>query len=101
MATYQELFELRSNSALRNRIAVAAAKKAQSLLDGGTPTTEEVAWANNAISEPIEIANKLMVYVLAANSAATVAAINAVTDAALQTAVDGAVDALIAGGITN
>ena len=101
MSTYAELYDLRSNSALRNKIAVAVVKKAQSLLDGGTPTSTEVAWASNAISNPNQQAEKIVNYVLAANSAASTATILSASDVAIQANVDSAVDALIAGGIVS
>ena len=101
MATYEDLFNLKSNSDLRNKIAVACVKKAQTLLDGETPASDEVTWASNALNNPIGQADKIMNYVLAANSAATVSQITSATDAAIQTNVDDAVDALIAGGIVN
>lgn len=100
MATYQELFDLRSNDALRNKVSVAVVVKAQSLLDGATPSAAEVAWANAAISNPVEKANVLLNYVLAANKSANVAAITGASDSAIQTNVDAAVDALIVGGVT-
>lgn len=98
MATYLELFALRSNSDLIDKITVAVVKKAQSLLDGGAPTAAEVAWANDAIQSPVEKAKTLTNYVLAANSGLTTGQITSATDAAIQTNVDSAVDALIAGG---
>ncbi len=101
MATYQELFDLRSDSSLRNKVAVACVKKAQALLAGGTPTANEVARASSTLSSPIAQADKLFAYVLAANSAATVSQIQNATDTAIQTNVDTAADALIAGGITS
>lgn len=99
MATYLEIFGLRSNSDLQEKVAVAVVKKAQALLDGATPTAAEVAWANAAIKDPVGEADSLLNYVLAANSAATVSAITGATDAAIQSNVDTAVDALIAGGV--
>ena len=100
MATLIELFDLSSDETLRNKIASASAKKAQTLIDGVTPTAAEIAWANNTIIDPLGRANVLINYVLAANSAASVAAIQGATDNAIQTNVDTAVDALIAGGST-
>ena len=98
MAAYTELFELRSDGPLRNRAAVAVAVKAQDLLAGGTPTADEVAWADAALKNPLGKANELLNYVLAANKAATVGNITGATDAALQSNIDSAADALIAGG---
>lgn len=101
MATYTEIFDLRSNSDLRNKIAVACVKKAQTLLDGVTPTANEVAWAANCLARPVDTANKIMNYVLAANSGLTTTQINGASDTAIQSNVDTAVDALIAGGVVN
>ncbi len=98
MATYAELYELRANSDLRNKVAVAVAVKAQTLLDAASPSAAQVAWANAAISNPTGKAEVLLNYVLAKNKALTVVQINAATDAGIQSAVDGAVDKLIAGG---
>lgn len=94
MATYTELFELRSNSGLRNKVAVACAVKAQALIDGPSPTAAQLAWAQAAIRDPIAVADSLLNYVLAANKSATVAQITGATDAAIQTNVSAAVDKL-------
>ena len=99
MATYVELFDLRSDDALRNKIAVACVVKAADLIDGATPTTAEITWANEAIQSPLSKAEAIMNYVLAANKAGTVAQIQGASDSAIQANVDTAVDALIAGGV--
>jgi hypothetical protein len=99
MATYVELFDLRANDGLRNKIAVASIKKAQTLLDLALPTTNQVKWASGAIDNPMDKARQLINYVLAANSASTVSQITSASDATIQTNVNTAVDALIAGGI--
>ena len=99
MATYAELFDLRTDSALRNRVAVAATVKAQSLLAVANPNAKQVTWALAALKDPIAVANDLMSYVLAANRAAPVTTIQAVADTAIQTAVDAAADKIIAGGV--
>ena len=98
MATYAELFELRSNSPLRNRVAVAIIIKAQSLIDGATPTAAQIAWANAALQGPVDKAGEILNYVLAANKDASESQILDASDSAIQTNVDTAVDALIAGG---
>lgn len=98
MATYTEIFDLRRDTDLRNKIAVAVAIKAQSLLDGATPTAAQVAWAKEAIANPIDKADSLMVYVLAKNAGLTTTQITGATDAAIQTAVNGAIDKIISGG---
>lgn len=97
MATYQELFDIRNDTTLHDKVTIASVIKAQTLLDG-TPTQDEVDWAMVTLDDPNSRANQIMYYVLAANNAATVAQILAATDAAIQTNVDNAVDALTAGG---
>lgn len=98
MATYLELFQLRANSDLQDRAAVAVTKKAQTLLDLPTPTAAQVAWALAAIEAPKSKAAALLNYILAANSSATVGQITGATDANLQSQLSAAVDAIIAGG---
>lgn len=98
MATYAELYDLRADSDLRNRIAVAVTIKAQSLIDGESPTAAEIAWANDAIRDPEGKAATLQNYVLAAHKNATVQQVQSASDTAVQNSVNKAVDALIAGG---
>ena len=98
MATYLELFDLRTNSSLKNKVVVAVTKKAQALLDLATPTAGQVTWANEAIFDPTGKASMLLNYVLAANSGQTVANIEGASDSAIQTNVDAAVDKIITGG---
>ncbi len=98
MATYEELYGLRSNSVFLQKVTVAVAKKAQLLLDGGTPTVAEVTWASAAIQSPRSEAEALANYVLAANSTASVGAITGASDSLVQTNVNSAIDAIIAGG---
>lgn len=99
MASYQELYDLRSNTDFSNKIAVAVVVKAQALISGGTPTTDELTWASKALSNPHTKAQELWGYVVAANKNATIQQIIDATDTAIQTNVDEAADALIAGGI--
>jgi hypothetical protein len=101
MATYEELAGYRTSpdgDLLRNKVAVAVAIKAQGLIDGGTPTAAEIAWADDAIKNPGNKAKEIFNYVVAKNNTATLTQITTATDATLQTNVNDAVDALIAGG---
>ncbi len=100
MASYTDLFELRSDSVLINRIAVAVTIKAQVYVDGATPTADELAWASRVLIAPRPEAEKLLHYMVALNNTATISQITGSSDATLQTAVDAAVDALVGGGIT-
>ena len=99
MASYMELFALRQNSDLQDKIAVAVAKKAQTLLDGGTLTAAAVAWSLEAIQNPKGKADALINYVLVKNSDLTTAQIVGASDADIQAAVGAAVDVLISGGV--
>lgn len=91
MATYAELYDLRSNSALRNKIAVACAIKAAALIDLEPPTATQLAWAKATLANPTAVADGVMSYVLAKNSGQTVAQINGASDAAIQTHVNAGV----------
>ena len=95
MATYEELYDLRTNDVLRHKVAVAAVVAAQAKL-AGTPTAGEAEWARGVISSPGGTADQLVHLVLAANKSLDVSAILSATDAAVQTNVDALVDGLIA-----
>lgn len=100
MATYAQIYdEFASDSALRNKVAVACCIKAQTLVDLASPTAAQITWASNTLASPAGSAAKLMPYVLASNAGATQAQIAAATDSAIQAAVNAAADKLIAGGI--
>lgn len=95
MATYSELYDIRGDSSLRNKIRVAITKKAQTLIDLASPTQAQLKWALVALSGPEAEAEKIFGYVLSANSSATVANIQNATDAAIQANVSSAVDKLL------
>jgi len=97
MATYEELFEMRSDSALRNRVAVACAIAADAIRqeDAGEPNhANRLAWARAAMANPESVAQAMLWATLAANADATVATIQSATDAQIQIKVDEAVDLL-------
>ncbi len=98
MALYSELFELQKNSALRNRVVIAASVKAQSLIDGGAPTAAQITWANDTLISPRSKADQLISYVLAANKGLSELQIRNASDADIQLNVDAAVNSLISGG---
>lgn len=99
MATYAELKVLTQDVALRDKVEIAVDVKAAEILDDGGSTTEQVAWAAEAIQNPSLKAVEILNYVLAVNKSLSVAAIQGASDAAIQSNVDTAVDALIAGGV--
>ena len=99
MATNTELFSLYYNSELKNKVIVAIAKKAQTLLAASVPTAAQLNWAKNALENTDSVATALYKYVLAANSTLTVAQIVGASDAAIQSNIDTAADKFIAGGL--
>ena len=96
MATYMELYGLRQDSDLQDKIAVALVIAAHTQLSG-SPTAEQAAWAKSIVSNPGPSSKGVINAVLAANKGAAVGAITGATDAAIQTAVDAVVDGLILG----
>jgi hypothetical protein len=97
MATYLELRSLFDDSDLCNRVSVAASIAANHVLTTGTPTDEQIAWAQRTINNPDGMARRLIPLVLASNPAATVQQIKAASDATLQGVVDATVTALARG----
>ena len=95
MATYEELFNLRNDSALRNRVTTACVIAAE------TVANEDIGTANHAnrltgakavFANPKAEAVRMFTAVLAANSGATVVQIQTATDAAIQGNVDARID---------
>lgn len=95
MATYVELFNLRNDDGLRNKVAVAVTIKAQALFDAASPTAAQLTWAKSAIADPSALADGYLKYLLAKNAASTVAQIQAASDATIQTAVGALVDKIL------
>lgn len=91
MATYIEIRGLFNSSDLRNKVATAVVVAAQVILENGTATTAQKAWANKAFSNPSGEAGRIYMSVLAANKDATLSAIESSTDAQIQTNVDAAI----------
>lgn len=101
MATYSELFELRSDSTLRNRVAVAcivAAETIRNELDTVPNHANRLIWAADVFADPKPHAVRMLWELLAANKDATSEAITTATDMSIQTKVDATVD-LFATGI--
>jgi len=95
MATYAELYDLFSNSALRNRVAVAVGVAADTirLEDPQTPNhTQRLAWAKRAFSSPNDVAREVLQAAIIANRTATIEQILSAEDTVLQVAVDDAVN---------
>lgn len=95
MATYEELFSLRNNSAIKNKVTSAVVIAAETVMneDGGTTNhANRVIWAKGVFESPANEAGRMFWAVLAANSAASVSAIEGATDAAIQANVDDHID---------
>lgn len=101
MATYAELFDLRANDGLRNKIAVAcviAAGNIRTEDPGTTNHANRLTWAAAVFTDPIREATRMMWAVLAQNSTLSVGQITGASDANIQTAVNAAIDVFATGG---
>lgn len=95
MATYQELGQLFTDDALRNRVEVACIIAAETIRTedaGVTNHVNRLIWAKRAFQAPKSIRDEMLRALLAANKDETVAGIQGVTDVALQALVDEAVN---------
>jgi len=95
MATYQELFDLRNNQELLDKVRVAVIVAAETIYaeaGGVTNHANRLIWAREASIKPGQMAQVFMTSVLVANKSATVVNIVGAADAAIQTNVDNAVD---------
>ena len=95
MATYEELFDLRRNQPLLDKVTVAVIVAAETVFaeDGATPNNaNRLIWAREASIRPRTMAEVFMSSVLAANKAATVPNISGAPDATIQTNVDDVID---------
>lgn len=92
MASYDELFNLGTDTALRNKVAVGVIVKADAISALPTPTQLQLDWAKASYADHIGVAETILLAVLAANKDAAVAAITGATDVAIQNNVDAVVD---------
>lgn len=110
MATYAELYDLRDEEGLRNRVSVGIAIAADTIKTGGDtvdPPWDQtagahdarVAWVKNqnAFAPTRALVQTVWNAMLAANSSSTVAAIQGATDATIQTNVNETIDILANG----
>lgn len=100
MATYTELYGLRNDSALRNRVMVACIVAGEAIMaeDVGTPNhANRLTWAASVFASPVAEANRMFMAVLAANKDATVEQVQGASDEAIQTHVDAHVDLFAVG----
>jgi len=95
MATYIELRQLFGQGDLLNKIEVACVIAAEAVRteDAGTTNhANRLIWAKRTFSSPRGVAEQMMMAILAANNALSVAQITGSSDSAIQTKVDAAVD---------
>jgi hypothetical protein len=100
MATYAELFDLKSNTAFKNKIAVACIVAAEAIRNELTSVANHanrLVWAASVFKTPEVESERMLWAVLAANKSATTAQITGATDATIQTAVDNAVNVFAVG----
>lgn len=100
MATYTELFALRSDSDLRNRVAAACAVAAEAIRaeDGAIPNhANRLAWAADVFQRPEAEAERMLWALLAANKDTAVDQIRNASDSQIQDKVDVAVDLFATG----
>lgn len=100
MATYVELYDLRSNSALKNRIMVGCIIAAEAIRTEAPATANHanrLLWAKAVFADPDAEATRMMMALLAQFNANTVAQITGATDAGIQSAVNSAVDVFATG----
>lgn len=95
MANYEELFDLRRNQMLLDKITTAIAVAADTIRTeaGGTANhANRVIWSREAAKSPHQMAGVFMTMVLAANKGASPGAISGASDTAIQTNVDAVID---------
>lgn len=95
MATYLELFELKDDSNLQDKVTVAVVKAAHGIANDATPPANQaarLAWAATVVENPVAVAQKMLWVLLAGSSELSAAQIAGASDTAIQSAVDGAVD---------
>lgn len=95
MATYEELFSLRNNSSLKNRVQTAvviAAETVMNELDTVPNHVNRLIWAKSVFAQPSIEADRMYWAVLAANSSSSVAVIIGASDSAIQANVNDHID---------
>jgi len=100
MASYAELYGLRNDSALRNRVMVAciiAAEVVMAEVDTTPNHANRLVWAASVFANPVAEASRMFMAILAANSGLTVEQIQGATDAQIQTGVDDHIDLFAVG----
>lgn len=100
MATYAELFDLKNNTPLKNRITSAIAVQAEIIRLENVATNNHanrLLWAKQAFASPEGKASDMIWGILASNRTLTTAQIQNATDAAVLGAVAALVDVYATG----
>ena len=100
MATYTELYNLRNDNALKNRVVVAVIVSAETVMDEDAGTdnrANRLLWARSVFAAPEREADRMFMAVLAANKDSAVATIQGASDAAIQANVDAHIDLFATG----
>lgn len=97
MATYLELYGLRNNSNLRNRITIAIAIKGQTLVDSQA-SVKQVEWVGQAMADPASKVELVLNYMLAKQAGIEISNVDKISDEDLQAHVDAVIDKIIEGG---
>lgn len=95
MATYTELYALKDDTALKNKIQVACVVAAEEIRTEPSNTAHHLnrqKWASRVFANPEGESDRMLWAVLAANRTFTVGQIQGATDSAIQTAVNDAVN---------
>ncbi len=95
MATYEELYDLRTDSSLKNKVTMACVISAESVMNelATVPNhANRLLWAKAVFANPAGEADRMYMAILAANSGLTVSQIQGATDSAIQTNVNDHID---------
>ncbi len=92
MAELIELYQLKSNSELRNRIEMAVLIEAEAIRVEENPTPARTAWSRSVFADPRSEANRMFRALIAAHADLTIDEIENVGDAQIKTAVAAAVN---------
>lgn len=95
MALYLDLYALKNDSFLQDRVAMAVVIAADTIRTDGSPPANQaqrLVWAASAMGNPKGEAIRMLWALLAANKDASTATILSADDATLQSQVDAAVD---------
>ncbi len=92
MASLAELYELKSNSELRNRIEMACLIEAETIRVEENPTAARTAWSRAVFADPTRETGRMFRALIAAHAESPIDEIENVGDTPIKTAVAAAVD---------